>query len=506
MTTTSETTTTPRGGGARVAVQRFGTFLSGMIMPNIAAFIAWGIITALFIQTGWLPFAPLGGFEDADGVSWPGLVGPMITYLLPLLIAYTGGRMVYNVRGGVIGSVMTMGIIVGAAGTPMFLGAMICGPLAAWILKQVDKIWAGRIKPGFEMLVDNFSSGILGFLLALGAFFGLSRVVQTFVDILGAGVQWLIDTQLLPLASIIVEPAKVLFLNNAINHGVLTPLGTQMVEEQGKSLLFLVEANPGPGAGLLLAISVFGVGIARATAPGAFIIQFLGGIHEVYFPYVLAKPFLLVAMIAGGATGILTNLLFGSGLTGPAAPGSILAVLGVTAKDSYVGVVCSVVFSAVVTFVITMLILLASRKRDLAFEAEADARLAASVSQTEANKGKSSSVLSGLAASVAVSEVAGRPVNTVVFACDAGMGSSAMGASVLRNKFKKAGVEADVSNAAIANLTGNEDLVITQQELTERARQKAPNAIHISVDNFMNSPKYDEVVQLVREQKEGAAQ
>src|SRR6478735_8003340 len=204
----TETVAKPRTS-VRVGVQKFGTFLSGMIMPNIGAFIAWGLITALFIEKGWIPVPGLGGFGETDGKPNVGLVGPMITYLLPLLIAYTGGRMVYNVRGGVIGSVMTMGIIVGAAGTPMFLGAMICGPLAAWILKQVDKIWAGRIKPGFEMLVDNFSSGILGFLLALGAFFGLSRVVQTFVDILGAGVQWLIDTQLLPLASIIVEPAKV---------------------------------------------------------------------------------------------------------------------------------------------------------------------------------------------------------------------------------------------------------------------------------------------------------
>src|SRR5690606_263990 len=293
MTTTSQATTS-RGGGARVAVQRFGTFLSGMIIPNIAAFIAWGIITALFIQTGWVPFAPLGGFEDADGVSWPGLVGPMITYLLPLLIAYTGGRMVYNVRGGVIGAVVTMGVIIGAAGTVMFLGAMICGPLAAWILKQVDKIWAGRIRPGFEMLVDNFSSGILGFLLALGAFFGLAPVIKWFSDVLGGAVGWLVDTGLIPLASIIVEPAKVLFLNNAINHGVFTPLGTEQSLEQGKSLLFLVEANPGPGAGLLIALTLFGVGAARATAPGAFIIQFLGGIHEVYFPYVLAKPLLIV--------------------------------------------------------------------------------------------------------------------------------------------------------------------------------------------------------------------
>ena len=505
MTTTSAQTTA-RGGGARVAVQRFGTFLSGMIMPNIAAFIAWGIITALFIETGWTPFAPLGGFTDADGVSWPGLVGPMITYLLPLLIAYTGGRMVYNVRGGVIGAVVTMGVIIGASGTIMFLGAMICGPLAAWILKQVDKIWAGKIKPGFEMLVDNFSSGILGFILALGAFFGLAPVIKWFSDVLGGAVGWLIDTGLIPLASIIVEPAKVLFLNNAINHGVFTPLGTEQSLESGKSLLFLVEANPGPGAGLLIALTVFGVGAARATAPGAFIIQFLGGIHEVYFPYVLAKPLLLVAMIGGGATGVLTNVIFRSGLVAPAAPGSIFAVLAQTERSSYIGVILSVVFAAAVTFLIAMPILLASRKRDLAFESEADARLAASVAQTTANKGKESSVLSGLAASVATGDVATKTIEKVVFACDAGMGSSAMGASVLRNKFKKAGVEADVTNAAIANLTGDEDLVITQNELTDRARLKAPNAIHVSVDNFMNSPKYDEGVELVKEQKHGAAE
>ncbi|MBN9140727.1 MAG: PTS mannitol transporter subunit IICB [Micrococcales bacterium] len=518
MTTTSATAAAPRGGGARVAVQRFGTFLSGMIMPNIAAFIAWGIVTAMFIDNGWVgnnspveawrwaDSAILGGGTTPDGTVWVGLVGPMITYLLPLLIGYTGGRMVYGVRGAVIGTVVTMGVVIGAAGTIMFLGAMICGPLSAWILKQVDKIWAGKIKPGFEMLVDNFSSGILGFLLALAAFFGLAPLIKIFSDALGTAVNWLISTHLIPLASILVEPAKVLFLNNAINHGVFTPLGTAQVEEQGKSLLFLVEANPGPGAGLLIAITLFGVGAARATAPGAFIIQFLGGIHEVYFPYVLAKPLLILAMIGGGATGVLTNVIFNSGLRAPAAPGSIFAVLFQTAPDSYVGVVLSVVLAAAVTFLIAMPILLASRKRDLASEAEADARLAASIAQTEKNKGKESSVLSGLASSLAVGEVAGRPIHKVVFACDAGMGSSAMGASVLRNKFKKAGVDADVSNAAIANLTGDEDLVITQNELTERARQKAPNAIHVSVDNFMNSPKYDEVVQLVAEQKEGAAQ
>jgi len=494
MTTTS--VETPAGtGGARVAVQRFGSFLSGMIMPNIAAFIAWGLITALFIPTGWAPWAPIGGGVDADGTEWTGLVGPMINFLLPLLIAFTGGFKVYGHRGGVVGAVVTMGVIIGAEGTVMFLGAMICGPLAAWLLKSIERLWVGRIKAGFEMLVDNFSAGILAFGLALGAFWGLAPVIKWISDILGGAVGWLIETGLIPLASIIVEPAKVLFLNNAINHGVFTPLGTEQVVEQGKSLLFLVEANPGPGAGLLLAIMLFGVGAARATAPGAFIIQFLGGIHEVYFPYALAKPALILGLIAGGATGVLTNVVFQSGLVAPAAPGSIFAVLVATAPGSHLGVILSVVLSAAVTFLVSWVILRASRKRDLA---AADAEFQAAIAQTEANKGKESAVLSGLAGAGVTSEglTAGAEVRNIVFACDAGMGSSAMGASVLRNKLQKAGVTGvTVTNKAIANLDGSEDLIITQKELTNRARGVNPRAIHVSIDNFMGSPKYDEVVE-----------
>jgi PTS system mannitol-specific IIC component len=486
-------------------VQKFGTFLSGMIMPNISAFIAWGLITALFIPTGWVGFdgpveawrwagSPILGGGEFEGTNYVGLVGPIITYLLPLLIAYTGGKMVYDTRGGVIGAVVAMGVIIGASGTIMFLGAMICGPAAAWILKQVDKIWAGKVKAGFEMLVDNFSAGILGFILAMASFWLLAPVVKWFADLLGGAVGFLTESGLIPLASIIVEPAKVLFLNNAINHGVFTPLGVEQVAEQGKSLLFLVEANPGPGAGLLLAITVFGVGAARATAPGAFIIQFLGGIHEVYFPYVLAKPILLLAMIGGGATGVLTNVIFQSGLRAPASPGSIFAVLISTANDSYLGVILSVVLSAAVTFLIASVILRASRKRDL--EA-ADASFAAAIAQTEANKGKSSSVLSGLAGAAAAGTI-----SNIVFACDAGMGSSAMGATVLRKKLKDAGVTGvTVTNKAIANLDGTADLVITQQELTERAKQKEPKAVHVSVDNFMASPAYDEVVATVADRQ-----
>jgi len=529
------TTTAPaapsltRGRTAQVHLQRFGAFLTGMIMPNLPAFLAWGLITALFIDVGWLPNGILGGFGDAgaagawqgaatrlveagDGTTFQqyvGLVGPMVTYLLPLLIANAGGRMVHGERGGVVATIATVGIIVGST-VPMFLGAMIVGPLSAWVMKKVDAIWDGKIRPGFEMLVNMFSAAIVGGALSVGAFFGIAPIVTQISTWLGAMVGWLADHHLLPVMSVVVEPAKVLFLNNAIGNGVLVPLGAQQVVQDGKSLLYLVEANPGPGLGILLAYTLLGVGVARSTAPGAIVVQFLGGIHEVYFPFVLMKPTLIIAAIAGGATGIATNVVMGSGLVGPAAPGSIFAVFAQTARDSYLGVTLSVVLSAVVSFLVAAVILRATRKRDLAAGESGD--LAAAVAQTEANKGRSSAALSALVAEGAAAQGAqgatvatASAVRLIVFACDAGMGSSAMGAAVLRDKLRKAGAEGvTVVNKAVANLDDEADLVISQRELTERARIKAPTTRHVSVDNFMNSPVYDEVVgQVLAAQDDG---
>mgnify|MGYP001213385020 CR=1 FL=1 len=551
------TTTSPakKPGGARIAVQRFGTFLSGMIMPNIAAFIAWGFITMLFIPAGffgakspfgwhWAPVAEIiGGGGDAATIGWPGaataltanadggtyqgyvgLVSVMITYLLPLLIANTGGRIVYGARGGVVATIAVMGVIVGT-NIPMFLGAMIMGPLAAWITKQMDKLWDGKIRPGFEMLVNNFSAGILGMILAIVGFFAFGPVFLGISAVLGSIVGFLVQFNLLPVLSIIVEPAKVLFLNNAINHGVFTPLGIEQAANTGKSILFLIETNPGPGLGLLLAFTFFGVGAAKASAPGAIVIQFLGGIHEIYFPYALAKPMTILALIAGGASGVAVNMIFGGGLVFPAAPGSIIAVTAAAAGGGVANVLVvylSVIVAAVVTFLISGVILRASRKRDQ--EAEGDS-FAAAIDQTAANKGKESSALGALRTRAAgttgsgTTEAADRDVdgvlggvagavttkqlNNIVFACDAGMGSSAMGASVLRNKIKKAGIEGvTVTNQAIANLDGSADLVITQNQLTDRAKAQSPDSLHVSVDNFMNSPRYDEVVEMVRSQHE----
>ena len=459
----TETVAKPRTS-MRVHVQKFGTFLSGMIMPNIGAFIAWGIITALFIPAGFLPNEELAK-----------LVGPMITYLLPLLIGYTGGRMVYGVRGGVVGAVATTGVIVGTD-IPMFIGAMILGPLTAWLMMKVDKIWEGRVKPGFEMLIDNFSAGILAAGMAVVGMLVVGPVVKAFSDGASAVVEFLVLNGLLPFTSIFIEPAKVLFLNNAVNHGILTPLGTQQALEQGKSLLFLLEANPGPGFGILLAYSIFGKGLAKASAPGAAVIQFVGGIHEIYFPYVLMKPIMILAAIGGGMTGIFTLVVTGAGLRSPAAPGSILAVYAAAARDSYVGVTLSVLFATTVSFLIASVILKASK-------ATAEDDLDQPPHRMEALKGKKSSVSSALigagmsAGGVAV--LAG-PVKNIVFACDAGMGSSAMGASVLRNKIKAAGFpDVKVTNSAIANLTDTYDVVITHQDLTERAKPVTASAVHV---------------------------
>ena len=471
-------------GGVRVGVQKFGTFLSGMIMPNIGAFIAWGLITALFIPKGFFPNESLAAMVD-----------PMITYLLPLLIGYTGGKMIHGVRGGVVGAVATMGVIVGTD-IPMFIGAMIMGPLTAWVMKKLDKAWEGRIKPGFEMLIDNFSAGILAGIMAIVGLKAVGPVVIAFSNGAGEVVEFLVRNGLLPLTSIFIEPAKVLFLNNAINHGILTPLGTEQALANGKSILFLLEANPGPGLGLLLAYSIFGRGLAKASAPGAAVIQFFGGIHEIYFPYILMKPAMILATIGGGMTGIFMLVLTNAGLVAPAAPGSIFAVFAMASKDSYFGLALSVFAAAAVSFVIGSFILKIS---PVAVDSDG---LSDATAKMEALKGKKSSVAFALA-----DAGTSGPIGTVVFACDAGMGSSAMGASVLRNMIKKAGFpDVKVTNSAISNLSDTYDVVVTHQDLAARAKPVTASALHVSVDNFMNSPRYEEIVELVRARNSAGGQ
>jgi PTS system mannitol-specific IIC component len=455
----------------REKIQVFGRFLSGMVMPNIGAFIAWGLITALFIPTGWRPNENLAK-----------LVGPMITYLLPLLIGYTGGKTVGGTRGGVLGAIATMGVIVGAD-IPMFIGAMIMGPLGGYVIKKFDKSIEGKIPAGFEMLVNNFSAGIIGMALALIALLGIGPVVLALNNVIKTAVEAIVNAGLLPLTSVFIEPGKILFLNNAINHGVLGPIGIQEAKEAGKSIMFLLESNPGPGLGILLAYWALAKGMAKESAPGAVIIHFLGGIHEIYFPYILMKPVLLLAVIGGGASGVFTFNLFNAGLVATPSPGSIFALIAMTPRGGLLAVLAGVIVSTVVSFLIAAFFIKGSKDLE----------------ETDLEKAKEAvKELKGTKKPEAQLKIANKTgIKKIVFACDAGMGSSAMGASTLRNKLKNAGINIEVVNCAVNSIPRDADVVITHESLASRAKASGPKAEYISVKDFLKNDAFEKLLQII---------
>ncbi len=445
---------------ARAKVQAFGGFLTAMVIPNIGAFIAWGFITALFIPTGWMP-----------NEHFAKIVGPMITYLLPVMIGSTGGHLVGGKRGAVMGGIGTIGVIVGAD-IPMFIGAMIMGPLGGWIIKFIDNKLEKRIPPGFEMVINNFSLGIAGMLLCLFAFEIIGPAVLVANNFVKECIEALVSTGYLPLLSLINEPAKILFLNNAIDQGVYYPLGMQQASDTGKSIFFMVASNPGPGLGLLLGFAVFGKGMAKKSAPGAMIIHFLGGIHELYFPYVLMKPLTLIAMIAGGMSGIYTFNLLGGGLVAGPSPGSIFAYLALTPRGSFFATIAGVTVATVVSFVITSLILKMDRSKEV---------------EKEDNFDETANAMKAMKQEGAWSAT---PVKLVAFVCDAGMGSSAMGATTFRKRLQKHGMEIEVKHYAIENVPENAEIIVTHASLEGRVK-RVTNKPLILINNYIGDPKLD---------------
>lgn len=468
----------------QLKIQKLGAFLSGMVMPNIGVFIAWGIITALFIPTGWYPNEYLAK-----------LVSPTITYLLPVLIGYTGGHAIHGRRGGVIGALATMGVVIGASVT-MLIGGMVMGPLAAWIMKKFDSWLVGRVKPGFEMLVDNFSIGIIGGILMIIGYAAVEPIFSLILGFLSAGVNWALNHSLIPLASIFVAPAQVLFLNNAINHGIMAPLGIQQVVEHGRSILFLVEGNSGPLTGVMIAYCLFGKGLARKTAPAATIIVMFGGIAEVYFPYVLMKPKLVLAPILGSMTSLFILQTFDGGTVAVPSPGSIIAFVMMTPKG-YFTVNLAGYFAGLLVSAIVAGILLKLDKSPVddgeEYQEDTDAPHISPAPVTVATDVENASIVGG-------EHLTDRKISKIVVACDAGMGSSAMGASVLRTRAKKAMLNVTVANASVSSIPEDTDLVVTHADLLNRARQnnKNPDTQFISIKNFIEAKQYDRVLEHVQ--------
>lgn len=451
------------------AVQRFGKFLSAMVMPNIGAFIAWGFITALFIEAGWLPNEKLAALN-----------GPMLNYLLPVLVAYQGGKLVGGDRGAVMGGIAVIGVIVGAPDYPMLMGAMLMGPIGGWVIKKFDKAMEGHMPAGFEMLINNFSIGILGMLLAIIGSYLIGPLMAAILVVLSSGVDVLVNHGLLPLAAIFIEPAKVLFLNNAINHGIFTPIATLQAQEYGKSIMYMLEPNPGPGLGVLIAYWLFSKDkTTKASAPGAIIIHFLGGIHEIYFPYILMNPIVIVAPIVGNICAIFFYSITGAGLVGPASPGSIIAFLSMSPKGSGVLItLLGVVIAAGVSFLIASPIIKMSGEKSL--------------EEAQAKKDSMKAEAKGVTAvPITGAEVKTADIRKIIFACDAGMGSSAMGATKFGNRIKSLNLGIVVTNTSVDNVPSDANVVVCQTILQERAAKSAPQARLVTLNNFLADPSLD---------------
>lgn len=447
-------------------VQRFGKFLSAMVMPNIGALIAFGFLAALFIDTGWIPNK---GFNS--------MVGPMLTYLIPILIASTGGRMIGGDRGRVVGAIAVIGAILSNTDITMLMAAMVMGPLAGLCIKKFDQIMEGHMPAGFEMLINNFSAGIIGMALAMLGYIAIGPLMSGILAVLSAGVSILVENSLLPLVSVFIEPAKVLFLNNAINHGIFTPLATEQAAEIGKSIMYMLEPNPGPGLGVLLAYMFFCKDkVTRDSAPGAVIIHLLGGIHEIYFPYILMNPLVIVAPILGNMVAIFWFNLTGCGLVGPASPGSIIAYIMMTPGSDMIKVIIGVLLATGVSFLVASPIVKMAGGKSLE---EAQSEMA---SMKAASKGETA---------VPGTIERSSEIRKIIFACDAGMGSSAMGATKFRNRIKNDRPDITVSNTSVDNIPADCDIAVVQATLAARAKKSAPQAQLITIGNFLADPALD---------------
>ena len=455
----------------KAKVQKFGNTLSAMVMPNIGAFIAWGILAALFIPAGYFPNETLNS-----------LVSPTLTYILPTLIGYTAGYNVYGRRGGVIGALATIGVIVGSDVT-MLVGGMIMGPLAAWIIKKFDQAVEGKVKPGLEMLVDNFSLGIIGALLMVFGLLAVSPIYGAVNSVIYACVDWANNHGVLQLSSIIVVPAQLLFLNNAINHGIFSPIGLQQAAAVGKSAIFLIEANGGPWTGLALAFCFFGKGNAKKAAPGVALIQGIGGIGETVFPFALAKPATMLGPIVGHVFANYWFSILGGGTIGPVSPGSFPALIMMSPKSALLVNISGYIISLVISFCVVSFIL----KRDKS-EDDEDVETSRGIAQ------KANSVsLEHVARAVVPAKV-----ENVYFCCDAGMGSSVMAASILTTQLNKLGMSIKVKHASLSEVPSDADIVVCSSILYDRAKEQIPDTVPILIINeLMDQAEHKEIAKTI---------
>lgn len=441
----------------RSNVQKIGSFISSMIIPNIGAFIAWGFIAAIFSPTGWFP---------NERIST--LIDPLKNYLLPLLVGYTGGKVTGGARGGIVASIATIGVICGA-NIPMILGAIIIGPVSGYLIKKLDIKLKDKIPYGFEMLVNNFSLAFMGIILAIIGLVIIGPSIIIVDKIMNKGVYFIIRNGLLPLLAIFIEPIKVLFLNNVMNHGIINIIAMDQITEYGKSILYLLEANPGPGLGVILSYYIYSKGVMKQFVPSAAIIQFFGGIHEIYFPYILLNPQLLIAAIIGNTVSIMIFLIFNTGLISLASPGSIFSIMMLSYKGDILKNLLGVFGGAIVSFFIATILLKRKYRKNV------------DININKKNKNELNFDI--------------KSIKKIVFACDVGMGSSAMGARNFINKIKGFKLDIEVINSSISNIPSDSDIIITHKGLLGGIKKDINKSKIICIENFLE----DDTLELLYE-------
>lgn len=465
-------------------LHRFGKFYTKVIINFIGIFIFVGILSVVFGDYGWLPN------EDIYAIS-------QFVYkvVIPIMIAYAAGNQAGHLGecagskhlqiGGAIAVMATSGMIL-ADDEIGILGAMILGPLSGMLWKYMLEPKVEKVKTGMEMLVRNVTAAFAGSIMTLIAFYLIAPVISAGENILLSGIDYLIEHKLIWLVSFVIEPAKVFFLNNSINHGILIPIGMQQAEQMGESILFLLETNPGPGLGILAALYLEKKEKRKQYAASMFV-EFVGGIHEIYFPEVIANMWLLLALICGGAAGNLCFLILHGATTGVVSPGSIFSVLLVCTQNRILGVLVGIIVSAAVSAAVAILILKWQKKRFKISEKNTMEE----IGSVEKTAPVVQSVLEG--------KVEKKMIQKIGFICNAGVGSSAMGAALFRKKLREMNLtEIEVEAYAADQIPEDLDAVVCQKDLMEMLLPELRAVKVYIVESLLNQSEYMAIIEEIQ--------
>lgn len=425
-------------------LHKVGKFYTRIIMNNIGIFIFIGILSVIFNDHGWLP--------DKNMYAISQLAYKVI---LPSFIAYEGGRSVGGKEGGIAGVLAISGVIWHESSAEL-LGAMLLGPAAGYLWKK-ECLWVEKYFPScMQMLGKNMLLGTTGALFSAADIYLILPLLKQTAALFFSWISFLTRCNMTACLSFFIEPAKVFFLNNVVNHMMLVPAGMEQIQETGSTILFLLETNPGPGIGVILAL-FYAKKLHKNETASVLTAHALGGIHEVYFPFILADLRLLPAVILGGLAGNISFHISKAAVKGMVSPGSIFSILIMADSGCRWKILAGILLSAIVSFLTGILIL----KKTSVYAKKYSFQKIPSSSQKETDADPEGA----LQQEPVQEENMRHSVKKIAFVCDGGIGSSVMGAALLRRKLQALGkTEINVEAYAVDLVPTDIDIIICQKD------------------------------------------